>query len=111
MKLESIGKVIASGFGDRVFIGVFLGLLDNVTPERCYQYIRENMQLLHWASEKDWQRYKKLAKPANIGDLTTERIVSELRKHKPELLGVIINHPQGLKWLDNQIAEMKKKME
>lgn len=109
--VESIGRLIAGGWGDKVFIGFLIRLLDDVTAERCYQYIQDNMQLLHWASDKDWTRYQRIAKSANIGDVTKEEVISELRKYRPDIVRVIImNQPESLDWLDNQIAEMKEKL-
>ena len=109
--VESIGRILAGGWGESVFIGFLISLLDDVTPERCYQYIQENTPLLHWASDKDWTRYRRIAKSANIGDLTKERVISELRKQRPDIARVIIlNRPESLIWLDNQITEMKKKL-
>lgn len=111
MKLESIGKIIVGGWGDQAFLGILISLLDGVTPHRCYQYIQENTLLLHWAEDKDWSRYKSWAKQANIGDITRERIIAELEKHRPDILRVIaLNQPESLTWLDNQIAEMKRKL-
>ena len=111
MKLESIGKILVAGFGDRVLIGVLMGFLDSIMPSRLYEYIRDELKLGYWVPESDWDKYKKLAKQANIADLDTEMVISELRKWRPDLLSVIINHPQGLSWLDTQVIEMKKRLE
>lgn len=110
MKLETIGKILASGFGDRVAIGILLGFLDNVSPLRAYEYIQTNLKLGYWVSDEDWQKYKKLAKQANIDEVTKDRIIAELREHRPDILSVILNTPKGLEWLDNQISEMKRKL-
>jgi len=110
MNLEAIGKILAGGFGNRVAVGIFMGLWDKVTPQRLYQYLKDDLKPGYWIAEKDWQRYRRLAKQANIGDITSDDIVEELRKHHPDLLGVILNHPEGMKWLDNQITEIKKKL-
>ena len=111
MKLESIGKVIAAGFGDRVMIGIIMGFLDNVSPARCYEYIKDGTELGYWISESKWQRYRKLAKQANIADITKEKIIDELGKHRLDLLGVILNDPQGDAWLENQIIRLRRKLE
>ena len=110
MKLEAIGRMLTAGFGDRVAIGFFMAMWDNVTPARAYEYIRDDLKLGHWVSDDDWEKYRRMAKPANIGDITTERVIIELRKRHPDLLGVILNHPEGRKWLDNQITELKRKL-
>ena len=110
MKLEAIGKILAGGFGEGIAAGVFIGFLDGVTPERVYEYIRDNLELGYWVSEKDWQKAKRLVKQANIGDITREKIVSELRKHRADILGVILNDPKGMDWLDKQVSQMKQKL-
>ncbi|MBA7635592.1 hypothetical protein ES703_43196 [subsurface metagenome] len=110
MKLEAIGKIIAAGWGDKVLVGIFTGFLKGVTPERCYQYIKEDMQLGYWVSDMQWERFRRMAKGAKVGDITTEDITNDLRKHRPDILGIILNHPDGEKWLDRQITEMKKKL-
>lgn len=111
-KLESLGHVLVSGFGDRVLIGVLMSILDDVTPYRCYEYIRDDMELFNWVNEDEGQRYKKMVRQAMAkpGGITKERIIDELRKHRPDLLGVIINHPGGDEWLGRQIDIMKEKL-
>lgn len=111
MKLDSVGKVIAGGFGDRVLIGVIMGLLDGVSPARCYEYIKDGIELGYWISEANWQKYRKLAKRANVVDVTKERIIDELRKHRLDLLGIILNDPGGDAWLDKQVAHLRQKLE
>ena len=75
MKPEAIGKVLAAGFGDRVLSGIIAGALDAVTPQRCYEYIKDNIEVLHWASDSDWQKFRRMAKGANIGDVTSEEVI------------------------------------
>lgn len=111
MKLETIGKILAAGFGDRVLAGIFMGLIEDVTPAIAYEYIRDDTKLGHWVSEEDWQKYRRLAKQANIGNITGDDIIRELGKHRLDILGVIINHPKGREWLDRQVTEIKKKLE
>lgn len=110
MKLEAIGKILTLGFGDQVLIGMFFGFLKNVTPARCYEYIKNDMQLGHWVTDSQWEKYRKLARKANITSITIENIIKEMRKHRPDLLGIIINTPGGNNWLDLQIKRMKGKL-
>ena len=110
MKMETLGKILAMGFGDKVLVGVITGLLKGVTPERCYQYIKDNIQLGYWVSDGEWERFRRMARSANIGDITTKDIIKDLRKHRPDVLGIILNHPDGEKWLDNQLIDLKKKL-
>ncbi|MBU0778168.1 hypothetical protein KKF82_07910 [Patescibacteria group bacterium] len=111
MKLEAIGKIMAAGFGDKVLSGLIVGILRNVTPDRCCEYIDKDIELGHWASDNQWERFRRMAKGANVKDITSEDIINDLRKHKPDILGVIINHPRGREWLDTQLDAVKKKLE
>lgn len=110
MKLDSIGKILAVGFGDKVLIGILLGILQDVTPYRCYEYIKNNMELFHWASESDLNQYRAIARHTKVGDITTERVIEELRKYRADLLGVILNTPGGKDWIDGQILNLRSKL-
>lgn len=110
-RLESLGKILAAGFGDRVLTGIITGALNGVTPHRCYEYIQNDMQLLNQVSDSDLNKYRRLVKSANVGNITIEDIMRELGKHHLDILGVIINHPKGEEWLDRQVIELKKKLE
>lgn len=112
-KLETIGKVLASGFGDRVATGILFGFVENVSPARLYQYIKEDKALGYWLSDGEWEKYRKMVKnvdTSTLGEVTWQRAVSELRKRRPELLGVIINTPGGHDWLDRQLKRMKERL-
>lgn len=113
--LEVISRVLTVGFGDRIIIGVIMGFWDGVSPKRAYEYIRDDIKLGYWITEENWQRYRRMAKQANIqahiGEITKDRIITELRKRRPDLLSVIINHPEGEKWLQKQIDMFKEKLE
>ena len=109
---KTLGKIITAGWGDRVIIGFLMGILDDVTPDICYDYIKNDLSLLHWATEEDWQKYRRLAHRANLNfEITRERIIAELRKYHPEHLSIILNTEGGLDWLQKQITEMKQKLE
>lgn len=110
MKLEFIGKIISMGFGDKVLTGIIVGILESVTPDRCCEYIDNNMELGSWVSDNEWERFRRMAKGANVRDITSKDIINDLRKHRVDILGVIVNHPKGQEWLDNQIIAMKKKL-
>ena len=109
MNLEDFGKLLTSGFGDRLLIGLAIGLLKKATPEECYELIRDNRSLFEGVSDEDWAGYREVAKDIKV-EVTSESVISQLRKRRVDLLGVILNHPSGMDWLDRQIAELKKKM-
>jgi len=110
MKLESLGKILTMGFGDKVLTGLIVGILENVTPDRCCEYIDSNMELGHWMSDNDWERFRRMAKGANVEDITSEDIINDLRKQRSDILGVIVNHPEGKEWLKAQLDMMKRKL-
>ena len=111
MKLESLGNILSAGFGNKVLVGIMVGFLEGVTPERACEYIRDDLELGYWLSEERWQKYRKLAKGAKIQNVSTEDIIVELRKRRPDLLGVILNDLKGRQWFDSQIANMKEKLD
>jgi len=111
MKIETFGKIVAMGFGDKVLIGVIMGFLNGVTEARAYEYIRDDIKLGHWLSDSAWQKYKRMAKGANIKNVTSEDIINELKEHRPDILGIILNHPDGEKWLQLQLDMLKEKLE
>lgn len=110
MKLEDIGGVLACGWGDKILLGIAVGLLEESTPKGCYEWIRDNRSLFEDIPDEDWASYREIAKNVNV-DITSDSIISQLRKHRLDLLGVILNHPLGIDWLDRQVAEIKKRLE
>lgn len=109
MRLEDVGEVLASAFGDKILVGMAVRLLEKSTPEGCYEWIKDNRSLLEDVPDEDWAEYREMAQNANV-DITTDSIISQLRKHRLDILGVILNHPSGTDWLDRQVAEIKKKL-
>ena len=109
MKLETLGEILTGGFGDKVLVGIAIGLIKKATPEDCYELIRDNRSLFEGVSDEDWAGYREVAKDIKV-EVTSESVISQLRKRRVDLLGVILNHPSGMDWLDRQIAELKKKM-
>ncbi len=110
VKLESIGKVILGGFGDRIVVGFLLGIFEKITPDQIYAYIKEDKFLFHWATENQWDAFRKRAKQVNFDAITIERVIAELEKRRLDLLGVILNHPNGMLWLQRQVDEVKQKL-
>lgn len=109
MKLETLAKIAVAGFGDRALIGVLLGYLKGGSCKRCREYINENKDLLHWASDKEWKMFRRMVKEAKF-DITTKEVITELQRNRPDLVDVIKNHPQGMAWLEKQVTELKHKL-
>lgn len=110
MNIETIGKIAASGFGDRVFIGFLLSYLGIETDYQCYESIRNNRQPLDKVTETEWEMWRKLAKKVKPEDITTKKLFTEMQNRRPELLQVVINHPNGRKWLDSQMVIVRQKL-
>lgn len=109
-KLEKFGGILVGAFGNEAMVGLLMGLLEDVTPLRCYEFIRDNKPLYPNVSDDDWEKYSAMVKDANLDDISVDRIRAELRKHRPDLLSVIINHPGGLVWFDGQVKIIKSKL-
>jgi len=107
--LEKFGKVLAFGWGDDVAFGAAIELLERVSPDKLYQYISEGGSLINGISDEDWAKLRPIATKIKL-DLTTERIVEELRESRTDLLGVIINDPGGMNWLNKQVSEIRAKL-
>jgi len=110
MDLDVIGRILSTGFGDRVLTGMVLGLLNNVTSGRVYEYIRDNINIGYWVTDNDWQKYQKMTQNANVKGITKDDIIAELKKNRIDILGVIINTNGGNEWLDTQIEMLKEKL-
>lgn len=100
MTLEKVGKVLKSGFGDRVVTGIILGLLEKVTPGALYLAIKNDSHL------KGWDNVKKLAKDIDR-PVTPEYILEKLTERRADLASIIINAPGGRDWLKKQVADFK----
>lgn len=95
-----------AGVGDKAVIGFLFGLIRHVTPDEMADYIRSGRPLFPNIDEDEWAPYRPLAQKMKI-DLTRERVVDEFRDRRLDLLAIIINYPNGLDWLGEQIATVK----
>lgn len=108
--LGRLGGIIMGGFGDRALIGFLMGLLDDVTLDEFYLFIKEKKELLGEVSPEDWETYSRLAQDANLGDITTERILEEFKKYHPDFLQILTNQPGAMEWLDGQVVIIKQRL-
>ncbi len=107
---EDIGRVAVGGSGHKVAVGVIFGLLEDLTPLECYNHINENTDLVLPVSEEDWVEIRRISKDVDLNKITVERIVEELRKHRLELLSLILSTPGGLDWVTTQLDKVKAKL-
>lgn len=113
--LEKWGGILVGGVGDKVLVGIILGMLQDTTPGVVYQCIVTN-QNVSQLSDADWQKYQGFGKKAHIEQLDWDRFIINLRhqfqKRRPDLYGILDNMPdnQGWTWLDTQITLIKSKL-
>lgn len=111
MIMEKFGGVIAGAFGPEAAMGFLIGLLDDVDPDQCYDFIINNQPLFPDVSDEDWVKFSKMAKQANLYDVDTARIIAEIKANRIDLYGLIINTPNGVTWLNNQVTELRSKLQ
>lgn len=107
---EKVGQILVGGFGDRVAVGVIFGLIEDLTPMQCYNYINENTDLVAKVSEDDWTEARRVTKSISLDEITVQRIIDELRRNRLDLLGVILNTPGGVEWVIAQLDNVKAKL-
>jgi len=113
-QLARVGKILAAGFGDKVAMGIFLGFLEDVTPEEAYDYIKNNRSRVDEIPASDWESFREHAQGLNLkmaNAPNAERILDLLKKDHPDLVSIIINTPNGKEWLDSEIEKAKEKLE
>lgn len=92
-------------------VGFLIGLLRDVTPDQCRDYINNNIPLFMNVSEDDWASVRELAQKINTDTLLKRDVIAKaFARRRSDLLGVILNHPNGLTWLDQQIAQARMEL-
>jgi len=111
-KLTRAGKILALGFGDRVAIGIFIGLLEDVTPEEAYDYIKNNRSHIDELSEEDWDwdSFHQYAQNLNFKLPNAEQILDVLKKERIDLASIILNSEGGRAWLETELDKAKEKL-
>lgn len=108
--LDRFGGILASSFGDRALIGFLFGMMQDITPQQCYEFVRDNKDLFSDISEQDWERIRNVTNRINLDTIDTERLIKEFRKFRPDLLQVIVNYPDGIDWVERQVTKLKSKL-
>jgi hypothetical protein len=113
--LEKWGGVLVGAVGDKILVGIILGLLNDVTPGDIYKCITQNLTIAE-VCEEDWEKYRGFAKKAHVQqmdfDAVVEKLKRQLQKRRPDLYGLVDNMPdnQGWTWLESQIKGIKEKL-
>lgn len=108
--LNNVSGVLVGAFGDKVVIGILIRLLDDVTPGMAYRSVISNLPLFNTVNESDWQRWAKYPQKFHIREITRDRVYKEMNKYRPDIVGIIINTPGGIDWMDRQINFAKQKL-
>lgn len=107
-KIERVGRILAFGFGDRIAIGIIFGFIEGLPPAKLYECIINNTDLAGSVSNNNWITAKKYARYVGSDIITVDRFISELRKNRVDLMGVIVNTPGGMEWLDGQVKKTRQ---
>lgn len=107
---DAIEAVVLTGWGGDLLVGTLIGFLDGSTPHDAYIYIKENRSLVSDGDE--WRRCRDLvrSRPHLLDQLTTDRVMRGMSKYRPDIASVIINHPDGLSWVERQVVEVKRRL-
>lgn len=106
-KLEQVGSILALGFGDRVAIGVIVGMITDVTPMQCYEAIVNKTDLTEKVDADVWDDVRGIAKNIDLEVVNTDMVLKELRRKRLDLLSIIINVPGGVEWVTWQIDKAR----
>lgn len=105
---SKVEGVVLGGWGEDILLGILLEVLEQFTPQEAAKTIDENRPIIN-IPDKDWAKYRKASHFLDIKHILVDKyIVDKLRKDRPDLVSVILNHSQGLSWLNGQIDEVKR---
>ena len=108
-RAKQIGSFLAHIVGPEAMMGFIFGLLEGVTPETCLEYIRGGESILKPDDIKPYKGFADLIKYV-IEYEDANSAVGKLADERPDLAGIIINHPHGLEWLQAQIDAIIKEL-
>ena len=108
-QLETLGNTLMFGFGDKIIKGFIPAYLNRISLDDCYDYVANNKDLLARVPEKYWAKLRTMARVSKI-EITVEEITVHLQAHRPDVLSIIINHPNGRKWLNDQVDNCRQKL-
>lgn len=108
-QLDMVGNMLMFGFGDKVIKGFIPRYLSGISIDACIDYVQNNKDLLANVPENYWVKLRTMAKVSKI-EISVEEISLHLQKSRPDLLSIIINHPNGHKWLTDQVENCRHKL-
>lgn len=106
---ETVGNMAIYGFGDKFLPTLIPAYLDRINLDDCLDYVQNDKDLLAKVPEKYWAKLRTMAKIQKF-NITVEEIVLHLQKNRPDVLSVIINHPNGRIWLAKQVESCRQKL-
>lgn len=109
--LDRVGGFVVGAFGPRFAIGALIGLMDDLTPFQCYEFIRDNKDLFPDLTEDDWTKVRGFMQKAHLENIDIEQVRKQFKRRRPDLLQVIVNQPNGEEWLNNQMVRLKAKLQ
>jgi hypothetical protein len=102
-----VESIIIGAFGDRIIEGFMRPFLDRIKISDAYDYIKRDADLGIPLSEM--AEYRGAAKQMDV-TVDTQMMMRIMRKRRPDLASLILNCPNGLKWLDRQVALLNGKL-
>lgn len=109
-KLTRAGKILTLGFGDRVAIGIFLGLLEEISADEAYHYIKSGTSRIDELSEEDWESFRHHAQDLNLKVPSAEQILDVLKKDRLDLASIVLNTPEGYAWLESEVRKARERL-
>jgi len=107
--LETLGNVLVYGFGDEVLEGFIPAYFEKISQDDCLDYIENDKDLLANVPDKYWGKLRRLVRLSDI-EITAEEVIRHLRKNRPDVLSIIINHAKGRAWLNKQVDNCRQKL-
>ncbi len=93
-----------------------LFLLSLRSPELLQWQLANNIDLLESADKKTLLAAEvilalipKSKRREMLGDIDTNRIMDLMKKERPDLYLILIQHPNGRKWIGEQIENFRKR--
>jgi hypothetical protein len=111
--IEKWGGIAVAAFGDKILVGVVMEMLSEVKPSDILDCISHN-KTIAMIAESDWKKYAGFAEKAQLKYIDMEKFLAllhrQIKRHRPDLFGMIDNTPEGWVWLNSQITAIKSKL-